>query len=154
LGKTPGATYRVLFYKFGYGIPIPSMFTGARECKVDILLPGIMDLPRLTSSDIVWRDGLPVFPFLTLLVQKLQAWGDHLDTSEPHKFKKHPVDAEDVVGLLSLSESLPMTVLRPWREKSLMSTEFQARSLARVKRLCRIFPATKPSWRMLGFDVE
>lgn len=130
------------------------MFAGSRECKVDILLPGTMHLPRLTTSDIVLRDGLPVVPFLTLLVQKLQGWGDHLDSSEQHKFQKHPVDAQDVSGLLALSESLPLTVMRPWREKSLMTDEFQVVSLVRVKRFCRIFPEAKPCWRMLGFNVE
>ncbi|RXW16459.1 hypothetical protein EST38_g9385 [Candolleomyces aberdarensis] len=153
-GRSPGATYHVLIFSFGvYGDPMVALKKYWKS-EVDIFLPGTMHLPRLTSRDITWKEGLPLLPFLTLLLQKLQGWGDHLESSEPNKFKKHVVDSQDIAGLLSLSESLPLTISRPWRERYLMSDEFQAASSARVKKFCRIFPATKPAWSTLGLDVE
>ncbi|KAJ2915688.1 hypothetical protein MD484_g4719, partial [Candolleomyces efflorescens] len=153
-GKTPGATYRVLYYKLGREFQVPHPFKGPMHCKVDILLPGIMCLPHLTTADIIWTDHLPVVPFLTLLLQKLQGWGDHLASQEPHKFKKHPIDARDIQGLLSLVPELTVTVFRPWRERNLMSDEFQVASASRITEFCQTFPSTKPIWHMLGFEVE
>ncbi|KAJ2924162.1 hypothetical protein H1R20_g12942, partial [Candolleomyces eurysporus] len=153
-GNASGATYHALFYKLARELQVPRPFNGPMHCEVDILLPGLMHLPYLTSPDIIWMDGLPVVPFLTLLLQKLQGWGDHLAGPEPHKFGKHPIDAQDIQGLLSLVPQLTLAVFRPWRERKLMSNEFQVASADRVALFCRTFPSTKPAWCVLGFQVE
>ena len=117
-----------------------------QECKVEILLPSTTDLPNLASSDVIWNDNLPVVPFLTLLLFKLQAWENDYG----------PAKARDVVDLLLLVPNLPVTVFRPWTKRKRMSSEFQRESEARVKRFCSRsnIPEAKPTWEMLGFDVE
>jgi hypothetical protein len=66
--KTPGATYRVLWCRLtGY----------RRSCKVDILLPGIMNIPRVPRELIKRVQNLPVMPLAGILLLKLQAWEDH-----------------------------------------------------------------------------
>nr|GAT54553.1 predicted protein [Mycena chlorophos] len=68
--KDPRATYRVLWYRLGL----------RRSCKVDVLLPGVMNIPSVPTKRIVrekQRGDLPLMPFLPLLLLKFQAWQDH-----------------------------------------------------------------------------
>ncbi|RXW11535.1 hypothetical protein EST38_g14320 [Candolleomyces aberdarensis] len=135
---------RTLFYKFPPGIDLPRPFKAARTCRVEILLPGTLGLPHLSASDVVWIDNLPVIPFLASLLLKLETWA-----GEP-KY----ANTQDVQYLLSLVPNLPVWVVRPWRERKLMSDEFQAKSELRVKKFCLDFQDFKPIWQMLGFEVE
>lgn len=64
--KDPRATYRVLWYRLGY----------SRSCKVDVLMPGIMNIPPVPAARIAYRRSrseLPLISFLPLLLLKLQA---------------------------------------------------------------------------------
>ncbi|RXW13647.1 hypothetical protein EST38_g12206 [Candolleomyces aberdarensis] len=134
-----------LSYKIDPSIVLPRRSRGnSRKCKVEILLPGAMGLSYLSPHDIIWIDDLPVVPFLTLLLSKLDLW--------PH-YSKGAL-ARDVKQLLLLVPNLPVSVFRPWRERKLMSEEAQAASEGRVKRFCSTLPETIPTWQMLGFDVE
>ncbi|RXW23636.1 hypothetical protein EST38_g2238 [Candolleomyces aberdarensis] len=135
---------RTLFYKFPPGIDLPRPFKAARTCRVEILLPGTLGLPHLSASDVVWIDNLPVIPFLASLLLKLETWA-----GEP-KY----ANTQDVQYLLSLVPNLPVWVVRPWKERKLMSDEFQAKSELRVKNFCLDFQDFKPLWQMLGFEVE
>lgn len=150
--KDPNATYRVLYYRFDQHTTLPPNFT-ARRCKIDILLPGIMDLPHLSGHQINYIDGLPVVPFIVLLLQKLQGWDDHLNCAEAHKFRKHPIDAQDIKNLLEIAPDLSMRVVRPWSERDVLSSGFQQASVERVKRFCQSFPETMEQWRSLGFEA-
>ncbi|RXW23628.1 hypothetical protein EST38_g2237 [Candolleomyces aberdarensis] len=134
----------ILFYKYDPKIDLPRRLRGDRRCKVEILFPGTPGLPQLSSSDIVCIDNLPVAPFLTSLLLKLETWADH----------PSPANARDVEHLVSLVPNLPVWISRPWRERKLMSEEFQAMSELRVKRFCCSSLETKPIWQMLGFEVE
>ncbi|KIK55979.1 hypothetical protein GYMLUDRAFT_99387 [Collybiopsis luxurians FD-317 M1] len=112
--KDPYATYRVLWFRL-YGI--------RRACKVDILLPGIMNIPSVSPQRIYriknhpsWNVSghrsyyssltvdYPLMPFLPLLLLKLQAWQDHGESSKAHMRLKQPTDVQDIRELLELVE--------------------------------------------------
>ncbi|KAJ2911746.1 hypothetical protein MD484_g8669, partial [Candolleomyces efflorescens] len=131
-----------LFYKFSG----PTFLRSNRKCKVEILVPNTANPLNLASSNIIWIDDLPVVPFLTLLLSKLQLWGN--DNS--------PTNAVDILDLLLLVPDLPVFMLRPWAARKGMSEKFQRDSEVRVKRFCSKsnFPEAGPTWEMLGFDIE
>ncbi|TFK16662.1 hypothetical protein FA15DRAFT_606648, partial [Coprinopsis marcescibilis] len=124
-----------------------------RFCKVDVLLPGIMNLPYLNEGEINELEGLPVVPVLVLLLQKLQGWDDHLKCVEFHKHRKHTVDVEDIKDLLGRVGEMPVRLFRPWSERGLLGEQFVTASKARVKAFCARFPETTHLWAGLGFEV-
>ncbi|OCH83898.1 hypothetical protein OBBRIDRAFT_799534 [Obba rivulosa] len=89
----PFATYKVLWY--GY----PTY----RQCKVDVLLPGIMNIPRVPDDRIIYQNDLPVMPLLPLLMLKLQGWEDHRNHQEMYMRRKQHSDVSDVRGLLKIA---------------------------------------------------
>ncbi|KAF4612083.1 hypothetical protein D9613_004481 [Agrocybe pediades] len=114
LPRDPTAPYRILYFRRNFR---------SAECKVDILIPGVMGLPWLESGRVLRkiysapvegqtgmshssRISIPVVPFSLLLFQKLQGWSDHVDAEEEFKRKKQVQDAADVKKLLSLSKEI------------------------------------------------
>ncbi|KAG2022391.1 hypothetical protein CC2G_000145 [Coprinopsis cinerea AmutBmut pab1-1] len=96
LPRDPTAPYRILHYRKWYMGP---------ECKVDILVPGIMHLPSIPSSYTTLVEGVPLVPFELLLLHKLQGWDDHRRmVDEPHKMRKQYQDAADVRRLMGMQE--------------------------------------------------
>ncbi|KAI0783238.1 hypothetical protein C8Q75DRAFT_726389 [Abortiporus biennis] len=95
--KTIGATYRVLFYR----LP-PGVFR-YRSCKVDILLPGIMNIPFTPSHRIVYFSDVPVLPLIPLLLLKLQAWSDHRASTRAYFQMKQYTDVRDIAKLISIA---------------------------------------------------
>lgn len=94
--KDPRATYRVLWYRLGY----------SRSCKVDVLMPGIMNIPPVPAARIAYRRSrseLPLIPFLPLLLLKLQAWMDHGEADKFYLRVKQYVDVQDIGDLLELA---------------------------------------------------
>ncbi|TFK21627.1 hypothetical protein FA15DRAFT_70718 [Coprinopsis marcescibilis] len=145
LPRDPQAEYRILWYRQEYRGP---------ECKVDILVPGTMHLPRLAHTSITWIDGVPLVPFSLLLLHKLQGWDDHRLAEEPHKQRKQGQDAADLRRLAALTQyAEPLEKLKPWNDEELFSEEFQELTKRRVKDYCQEFPTRAPWWRSLGFDV-
>ncbi|EAU92225.1 hypothetical protein CC1G_10111 [Coprinopsis cinerea okayama7 len=96
LPRDPTAPYRILHYRKWYMGP---------ECKVDILVPGIMHLPSIPPSYTTLVEGVPLVPFELLLLHKLQGWDDHRRmVDEPHKMRKQYQDAADVRRLMGMQE--------------------------------------------------
>jgi hypothetical protein len=92
--KTPGATYRVLYYRL----------TGYRRCcKVDILTPGTMNIPAVPARRIRVIKELPVMPFSGVLFLKLQAWEDHNHDPRAFMRSKQYTDASDIQTLLKIA---------------------------------------------------
>ncbi|PPQ93057.1 hypothetical protein CVT25_011933 [Psilocybe cyanescens] len=151
-GKNPNITYRVLYYRVTDDLA-PSNTFHKDKCKVDVLLPGTLHLPCLTSYNIKWRENLPVVPFSLLLLQKLQGWDDHRRMPEPYKFEKHVVDASDVQSLLQLEHAVPLRFSKPWNNRSLFSEDFFKLSLKRVKEFSAMYPACSDEWARLGFEL-
>ncbi|KNZ76797.1 hypothetical protein J132_08708 [Termitomyces sp. J132] len=143
------ATYRILWYRLTDG-PIQTTKT---SCKIDLLLPGVMNFPNFPPSLIHWDEGLPLIPFSLLLLQKLQAWDDHRRSKNAIEWQRQRTDMEDLVGLTGLSAFVPLTYSRPWSNTTLFSPEFQKLTKERVNDYCTLFPSSASAWRSLGFEV-
>jgi len=70
--RSPRETYKILYY---------SLHTRG-FCKVDILLPGTMNIPSVPRSHITYTQvpDVPVMPLLAVILLKLQGWMDHRDS--------------------------------------------------------------------------
>jgi len=140
--KKPGATYKVLWY---HNYP-------ARRCKVDILLPGIMNIPSFPIADIDYPElGKPCAPFALVFLLKLQAWQQHRDSEEVRFRIKSNTDALDLRRMLPIALAKGFSIKR---RDAYLSPLFVAEATSRVKRFVRESPDTLRSWRALGFSVR
>ncbi|KAF7323729.1 hypothetical protein MKEN_00593800 [Mycena kentingensis (nom. inval.)] len=138
--RDPDATYRVLWYRTGY----------RRSCKVDVLLPGILNIPDVPSSRIVHSaKELPLMPFFPLLLLKLQGWQDHGESDKDYMRAKQPTDVRDVVQMLGLAAT-KYTKQTVASEESWLPEEFMAAAKRRVKLFVESHPETASYWRLLG----
>ncbi|KAJ7154508.1 hypothetical protein C8R46DRAFT_439348 [Mycena filopes] len=140
--KDPFATYRVLWYRLGI----------RRSCKVDVLIPGIMNIPAVPLQQIVCRrsrSDLPLMPFLPLLLLKLQAWMDHGEAEKYYLRAKQSVDVRDIDELLELAGSKYNTDLK--REGKWLPESFVKAAAQRVRAYVRKYPEEADSWRAIGF---
>lgn len=90
-----GATYKILYCRVGI----------MRSCKVDILTPGIMNIPPVPSpaqNRLTFLSGIPVMPFIPLLLLKLQAWQDHRESTRSDYNMKQHTDVRDIQQLLKI----------------------------------------------------
>jgi len=105
-----------------------------RACKVDILIPGTLDIPYIPRTQLHFDTSsffpsynadqdysstpkiLPIacVPFCTLLMLKLRAWADHSLPNARHVMHQRiPQDEEDIEELLRISITLgPQGVIR------------------------------------------
>jgi hypothetical protein len=160
--RDQAATYRVLYFC----LSVSTTIAKSSSSKVDILLPGVMNLPALPTSLIEWKSQLPVVPFSVLILQKLQGWDDHRKAEEKRYRQKAPVDAQDLEWLIGSGDGRNVGVLmylmerRPWNDRTLFSEEFERLSRERVMSFCQVFPEHVNVFRDLGFvtvpelDVE
>lgn len=151
LPRDPAATYRILHFRELYGGP---------DCKVDILIPGIMHLPSIHKCRIVFRENIPLLPFAFILLHKLQGWDDHRNSEETHKKGKQHQDAGDLRRMMALaSTEIGMTDSRGeritiWDDEELFGEEFMRLTRERVVQYCKAFPDRKDGWEALGFETE
>ncbi|KAJ7446571.1 hypothetical protein FB451DRAFT_1567791 [Mycena latifolia] len=142
--KDPLATYRVLWYRLGYH----------RSCKVDVLTPGIMNIPAVPVPRIAYhrsRSALPLMPFLPLLLLKLQAWMDHREAAKYYLVIKQYVDVQDIGDLLELAVSKYEVDLR--KDGKWLPESFVRAAAKRVKAYIRSYPDSAEHWRDIGFNV-
>jgi hypothetical protein len=134
--KTPGATYRVLFFRLsGY----------KRSCKVDILMPGIMNIPAVPPAHIRMIQGMPVMPFSGILFLKLQAWDDHRNDHRFFMRCKQYTDATDIQALLVIAARKK---LKPAEDKW-MPEPFVERAKERAKLFVSVYGGEK-EWKTIG----
>lgn len=139
--KTPGATYRVLWYRN----------SSARRCKVDLLFPGIMDIPPVPIEDIDNPEqGKPCAPFALVFLLKLQAWAQHRDSEELRFRVKSSTDALDLRTMLPIAHTKGFSIRR---KEAYLPPPFVAPAASRVKRFVQEWPETLHGWRALGFRV-
>ncbi|KAK0204352.1 hypothetical protein DFS33DRAFT_881778 [Desarmillaria ectypa] len=137
--KDPFATYKVLWYRLpGY----------RRSCKVDLLFPGVMNIPPVPPDSIVRRqhvydhETLPLMPFIPLLLLKLQAWMDHGESAKSYMKAKQPTDVADITELLNIYvTSGNLGELGSWIPESFLKA---GRSRRRV--FVRLYPHTAHHW--------
>ena len=137
--RDPLATYKVLWYRGALNSRI----------KVDILLPGVMNIPAISPSLIVRRDGLPVAPLSLVFLLKLQAWSQHGASSELRFRLKQPMDRVDIQHLLSILER---DRVKPGEDASLPAS-FRRAAVVRVQEYARKHPDSVERWRRLGYKV-
>ncbi|KAI0672034.1 hypothetical protein C8Q78DRAFT_1024590 [Trametes maxima] len=141
------ATYKVLWYRSDLG------YYGSRY-KVDILLPGIMNIPNVPHQHVVYKapHNLPLMPLIPHLLLKLQAWDDHRLSARNDFLAKMPTDRSDIDQLLAIvcrsGERVDSLTLR-WLPESMLTA-----ARARLgKYLMYGSWQTKPQWKSLGFNV-
>lgn len=140
--KTPGATYKVLWYrKYSIG-----------RCKVDLLLPGIMNIPPVPIAAVDHSaPGNPCAPFALVFLLKLQAWQQHRDSEEMRFRIKSSTDASDLRTMLPIAVTKGFSVRRM---EAYLPSLFVASAASRVKRFVQEWPDTLRWWKLLGFSVR
>ncbi|KAL0957903.1 hypothetical protein HGRIS_000084 [Hohenbuehelia grisea] len=134
--KTPGATYKVLWYKISSDLHLYSR----RSCKVDILRTGIMDIPPVPTSRFVYRtpSDIPIMPFMPLLLLKLQAWTHHRMALKQYLVDKQHVDVRDIEQLLRIGAQMGGSV----ESESWLPASFVSVARTRVEGFVAKFPDT------------
>ena len=139
--KTPGATYKVLWYR-NYNF---------RRCKVDLLLPGIMNIPSVPIAAIDHSEpGKPCAPFALVFLLKLQAWQQHRDSGEVRFRIKSSTDARDLKRMLPIAHAKGFSIRR---REAYLPPLFVASATPRVERFVRESPETLHWWKAFGFTV-
>ncbi|KAJ3805070.1 hypothetical protein EV368DRAFT_47697 [Lentinula lateritia] len=147
--KDPFATYRVLWFRLtGYH----------RSCKVDLLLPGTMNIPSVDPSPSSRSAEYPLMPFLPLLLLKLQAWQDHGASAKLFMRDKQLTDVQDIRDLLQLAEqkyalsNFPGTTAT--REGPYLPESFIEAAKTRVRKFAQMYPWSEKQWIMIGFELN
>ncbi|KAK0472585.1 hypothetical protein IW261DRAFT_1370982 [Armillaria novae-zelandiae] len=148
--KTPGAPWKVLWYQ-GY-------IDGRLEkTKVDILKPGILNLPMIFSEAIVDKQGFPVVPMSILLLHKLQGWKDNMDSDIQRHRNKCDADEGDIFPLLEIIvESMSVQEranATHWKRFALerFDAEFRGGTESRMWLFCSKYPQCRDMWKKLGW---
>ena len=138
------ATYKILHYT------LPSR----GFCKVDILLPGTLDIPAVPRSRITYTrvPDVPVMPLIAVLLLKLQGWTDHRDSERQDFQDKQYTDVDDIKEMLEIAR-------QHYRAKTLQSEGWMPRwfvnfARERVDEFVEAFPDTMEDWTEIGFNVE
>lgn len=143
--QDPFSTFKVVWFRLGSESSLQNF---SRRCKVDILLPGVMNIPFPIPTDIVQigTPHLPLIPFLSLLLLKLQGWIDHQAAQKTHHQAKQVVDERDIKELLEIGTKLPAGSLR----RSPGDERLIALSPDRISRFLRQFPDTAHQWETIA----
>ncbi|KZV75030.1 hypothetical protein PENSPDRAFT_731971 [Peniophora sp. CONT] len=143
--SNPRNTYKVVWYT------VPGSYT---RVKVDVLLPGVMNIPTITKERFVWfsNNTLPSMPLLPLLLLKLQAWDDHRTASlrRMDLREKQHVDVADINVLLPIAKKAGVHR----SEGNHLPSSFLDAADRRVRSYVVAYPTSKAHWKALGFVVE
>jgi len=145
--KDPFAKYRVLWFNLLTTTSSSYSFGRYNACKVDILLPGVMNIPSVPQNLVVRIRELPLMPMIPLLLLKLQAWSDHGIATKQHLREKRPVDAQDINRLLVLAVAQGVKL----NTGTWMPVSFVEAAKRRVVVYGIEYPDSRRHWRRLGF---
>lgn len=144
--KTIGATYRVLWYN-PRGWSLTPRFD---SIKVDILLPGIMDIPSFSANHINTNNSrqLPAAPFSIVLLLKLQAWSQHRAAFKTYLNIKQYTDASDLEVLVPLAATNGVRI-----SEAVLPSSFVEAAKDRVLEYVRHCPSSRTisQWKTIGF---
>ncbi|KIL64843.1 hypothetical protein M378DRAFT_162691 [Amanita muscaria Koide BX008] len=119
--------------------------------KVDILIPGPepMGIPYVPEGAIVpSSSGIPVIPFLLLLILKVQGWRHHRTSFKNKDRAKIPQDEVDIKQLLLMLDSDDDHLNRfGWLPQWFVENAYEL-----IGAYIKKFPRTR-AWRSIGFDV-
>ena len=146
--SNPRNTYKVLWYNLQAA---SSHLRPQHACKVDILIPGIMNIPAVRQQDIVYASiqgsSVPVMPFIAVLLLKLQGWADHRVSYRMDLRNKQYVDVADIYELLRIAvQNSRMHV----RNESWLPGSFVAAGSGRVIDFIRTHADSAIYWRQIG----
>ncbi|KAH8102674.1 hypothetical protein BXZ70DRAFT_799381 [Cristinia sonorae] len=133
-----GATYTIAYCSLGE----------ERFCKIDVLIPGVLNIPRVPSERITNIRDLPVLPFMALLLMKLQGWSDHRASARSDMWEKQYVDVRDINQMLGIAAVRDEDVNR----ETWLPPEFLDAARARVGRFIEKF-RQGARWERIGFEV-
>ncbi|KAI0771284.1 hypothetical protein BD413DRAFT_67141 [Trametes elegans] len=144
--RNPNADYRVLWYR------LPGRAGGRRrKCKVDLLLPGVLNIPFVPRRRVKVISGLPVMPLVPLLLLKLQGWSDHRESHREDMQEKQYVDVDDISELLDIAVERGQSI---WQNNlSWVPRDFLDDAQDRVVDYIEEYPDSADSWEELGFYV-
>ena len=139
--RTPGATWKVLWYRANPG----------RSCKVDLLLPGVMDIPSVPIGDIEYPEqGKPCAPFALVFLSKIHAWVQHRDAEEMRFRAKARTDARDLIKMLPIAITKGLSIQN---KEAHLSPLLVASATSGVPKFVEERPETLDGWRAFGFSV-
>jgi len=143
--KDPAATYKVLWYRFHSVVSHVNV-------KVDLLYPGILDIPKIPVSEIDTNNihGLPCLPLSHLLLLKLQGWVHHGEAEQAFKRMKQPADVQDINDLLRISRRKS---IRPSDDPHIPVT-LKRISESRIAKYVEKRPESERDWTELGFSCS
>lgn len=143
--RNPRATYRVLWYRF------PGTY---ERCKVDILIPGVLNVPNVPPALIVTKapHHLPAMPLLPQLLLKLQGWSDHRASTRTDMQFKQYLDVRDIEALLAIVCRRGLRIDdedAQWIPETMI-----ADALSTLRRyVVYASPYGATDWRKLGFEL-
>ena len=145
--KTPGATYRVLFAHLK-----PTYLSSRRSCKVDILIPGILGIPKVPAERVRTIAGLPVMPMVPQLLLKVQGWSDHRASHRQDMQLKQYVDVGDIDELLAIAVAEGADVRAP--ENKWLPGSMTGVAPTRIwSYTLRGSAKSKEQWKAIGFEI-
>ncbi|KAG8818122.1 hypothetical protein FRC19_010859 [Serendipita sp. 401] len=163
--KKIGATYKVLWYRkprYSYSRSYYSSYDSysytsttdtSGAIKVDLLLPGVMDIPSFSSSAISSSNsrGLPAAPLSVVLLLKLQAWSQHRAALQSHYRMEQFKDSSDLDTLVPIAAGKG---IKPKTDLPLPASFLEA-AQTRVREYLVAYPSsdTRSHWKALGFEV-
>ena len=120
---------------------------GFERFKIDILVPGVLDLPPIHPDYIIKIDKLPCLPLAFLLLHKLKGWNDRRRSRRSDFHAKLPGDVRDIADLLRIANNLGLRITKP---RYYISQAFRDASYDRVRTFSRYHPKYAPWWMGLG----
>ena len=146
--RNPRNTYKVLWYNLRGA---SSYLRDVHACKVDVLIPGIMNIPGVRQQDVVHTSmqgtSIPIMPFIAVLLLKLQGWADHRASYRMDLRDKQHVDVADIYQLLRAAvQDSEMHV----RNESWLPRSFVALGKMRVADFIRTHADSAIYWRQIG----
>lgn len=136
-----GATYKIVYCRLDQ--------RSFKTCKVDVLTPGIMNIPHIANDRIIQARSIPIMPFIPLLLLKLQAWSDHRNSTRFDMRSKQYRDVSDIKELLAIGAR---------RQEKLESAQwlpesFLSAATRRIIDFGMYYPECKKDWGTIGFTI-
>jgi len=144
----PRNTYKVLWYNLRAA---SSHLRPSHACKVDILVPGVLNIPSVPKDHVVYSSikgaSIPVMPFLPLLLLKLQGWADHRISHRMDFRNKQYIDVRDIYELLRIAvQNSDLHV----QNESWLPESFVAAGRRRVVQFILTHSDSSVYWRQMG----
>lgn len=140
LKSVPKAPWKVLYFcPEGFG-----------QIKIDILVPGLAELPRFSPRLIDYNNErqLPAAPFLVVLLHKVLGWQRHFKSRDYRTYMRHWQDASDVANLVLIAQEREETINdRP-------NSTFIHTARPWVSEFIAAYPRAeiRDHWRRIGFE--